>query len=73
MAQRVVRFRTSGMHCRSCSMLIEMELAELDGVSEVSSDHAAGATIVSFDDGLVSEQDIEDKIGSLGYEATREG
>lgn len=54
-------------------MLIEMELAELDGVSEVSSDHAAGATIVSFDDGLVSEQDIEDKIGSLGYEATREG
>ena len=35
------QFVTTGMHCPSCSMLIQMDLSELDGVQAVTVDHRA--------------------------------
>jgi copper chaperone CopZ len=57
------------MHCRSCSMLVDMTVGELDGVSEVTTDHATGETIVTFDSDTVSAESIIEAIQSVGYDA----
>lgn len=69
MALVTKQLKTSGMHCRSCSMLIQMEVGELEGVSEVVADSAAGTTTVTFDDAAVSTERIIETIRSAGYEA----
>ena len=60
---------TSGMHCGSCSMLIEMDVSELDGVASVRADHATGVTHVEFDPAKVSTEQIVATIRGAGYEA----
>lgn len=67
-AQRA-RFNTTGMHCRSCSMLIDMTLGDLDGVQSAQTDLAGGTTEVTFDPDIVSVEDIAGAIRSVGYEA----
>lgn len=69
---RTARFKTSGMHCSSCVMLIEMEVGELEGVESVKADHADGVTAVTFDESAVSEERIMDTIRSAGYEVEPE-
>jgi copper chaperone len=61
--------KTSGMHCRSCSMLVDMTVEELEGVSEVHTDHASGDTVVTYDDATVGLDAILDAIRGAGYEA----
>jgi len=63
------RFATGGMHCRSCSMLIEMEVGELSGVQSVTSDHAQGLTVVSYDEAATSPDQIVGAITKAGYAA----
>jgi copper chaperone CopZ len=60
---------TSGMHCGSCSMLIEMDVSELDGVAQVRADHATGVTHVEFDPAKVTVETIVGAIQAAGYEA----
>jgi copper chaperone len=48
------RLNTTGLHCRSCSMLVDMTVGELDGVIQVTTDHATGETVVDFDPQSVS-------------------
>ncbi len=63
-------FNTTGMHCPSCSMLIEMSLTDLQGVSDVKVDYKAGTTVVTYDEALVSDADIIGEIEKAGYQAT---
>jgi len=69
MAQITATLMTSGMHCSSCSMLVDMTLGDLDGVVSSKTDHATGNTVVTFDDAAVDLQAIMDAIRSVGYEA----
>ena len=69
MGEITSHIKTSGMHCRSCSMLVDMTVEELDGVNEVHTDHASGDTIVTFDDATVSLEAVLDAIRGAGYEA----
>lgn len=69
MAQSTVRLNTSGMHCSSCSMLIDITLSELDGVEASKSDHADGSTVVTFDDEVTTVESIIAAVRSAGYEA----
>jgi len=73
MAQTTTRLATSGMHCSSCSMLVDMTLADLEGVSESKTDHATGETVVTYDESIVTLDQITDAIRSVGYEAERIG
>ncbi len=59
----------SGMHCSSCSMLITMNLTDLEGVQSVSCDHATGRTDVTFDDSKVTTDRIISEIADAGYTA----
>lgn len=69
MATETRKFTTSGMHCPSCSMLIEMNLSDLEGVQSASSDYRTGMTEVTFDTDLVSIDGIVSAIESAGYSA----
>lgn len=63
------RFVTTGMHCPSCSKLIEMDVSDLEGVQAVSSDHRTSLTEVTFDDAVVGPDAIIAAIVHAGYGA----
>lgn len=69
MSQISTTLSTSGMHCGSCAMLIDMTLGDLDGVIESHTDHASGETSVVYDDERVSMDQIIQAIRGAGYEA----
>ena len=69
MSEITSHLKTTGMHCRSCSMLVDMTVGDLDGVSDVRTDHASGETVVTFDDAQVSLSAIIEAIREAGYEA----
>ncbi|MBW6467856.1 MAG: cation transporter [Coriobacteriia bacterium] len=66
---KTVHLTTTGMHCGSCAMLIDMTLGDLEGVSEVKTDYASGATMVTFDPERISVDDLVQSVRSAGYEA----
>ncbi len=71
MAQTTERLKTTGMHCQSCAMLIEMNVGEMKGVSEVSVDLAESSTRVTFDDSVVGVDAIIAEIEKSGYGVER--
>ncbi len=64
---QTVKMKTTGMHCQSCSMLIEMNVGDLDGVENVKSDYRTGMTEVSYDPDRTSPKEIESEIEKSGY------
>jgi copper chaperone CopZ len=50
-------------------MLVDMTVGELDGVSDVKTDHATGETVVTFDSAAVDVESIIGAIRSVGYDA----
>ena len=59
------RLYITGMHCTSCSMLIEGELMDI-GV-DATCDYAKGYVDVSFDEKKILEKKIVGVIERLGY------
>ena len=70
MSETTKHLTTMGMHCRSCSMLVDMTVGELEGVSDVRTELDTGDTVVTFDDAMVSVDDIIEAIRGAGYDAT---
>ena len=73
MAETTTRLITSGMHCSSCAMLVDMTLSDVDGVVASKTDHATGESIVTYDDSIVGIERIIDAIRGAGYEAEEIG
>ena len=69
MAEKSASIKTSGMHCNSCVMLIEMNVADLEGVESVHTDLASGSTEVTYDEDKVRLDDIVAEIRKAGYDA----
>ena len=63
------QFVTTGMHCPSCSKLIEMDLTDLAGVQAVSVDHRTALAEVTYDDVVVGPDEIIGVIVKAGYGA----
>jgi len=58
-------FNIKGMHCASCSKIIEMEL---DGkVNSSNIDPKSGKAIIDFDGKKISEKQIAEIIIKAGY------
>ncbi len=69
MSQVTSRFATSGMHCSSCSLLVDLTLSEIEGVVESKTDHANGLSVVVYDDAVVTPAQLIAAVQSVGYEA----
>lgn len=64
-----IEIRTSGTHCASCSMLIEMNVGDLSGVASVSADFASSNVTVDYDPAHLTAEEILDEIRKAGYGA----
>lgn len=64
-----VTFKISGMHCASCSMNIDGELEDLDGVISASTSYATAKANVEYDPAKVSKQQLMAAIKKLDYQA----
>jgi len=64
-----VNFKLSGLHCSSCTILIDNTLEEVEGVQRSQSSYALSRAVVHYDPELVSVQELEEIIRKTGYRA----
>lgn len=64
-----VTLKLNGMHCTSCSVLIDTALEELPGVRSSKTSYADQKVDVEFDQNQVTISDIISNIKKEGYEA----
>jgi len=64
---KVVGVRTTGMHCPSCAMVIELSLSGIPGVESAKVSYTDGLAKISYDSSLVDKSAIVAEIESLGY------
>lgn len=64
-----VVFAIEGMHCSSCSMNIDSELEEIEGVRSATTSYARAQTTVIVDPKVVRAEALADAIKTLGYNA----
>lgn len=62
--------KIDGMHCSSCSMSVDGELEDLDGVLEAKTSYAKQKTNVIYDESKVDEAKIRKIIEDLGYKVS---
>lgn len=62
--ERIIK--VSGMHCKSCEMLLSDVLSEIKGVSRVSADSKKNTVSVSLDDDGLLDQ-VKKAIQKEGY------
>lgn len=63
------KLKIEGMHCTSCSMVIDMDLEDLPGVCNCKTSYAKAETEVEYDPEKVTEEQILQTIKKSGYEA----
>lgn len=63
------KLKIEGMHCSSCAMNIDMDLEDLEGVKEASTNYAKQVSEVEFDEEKVQIEDIIKSIEKTGYKA----
>ncbi len=61
-------FKVKGMHCNSCSQLIEDKLKYKEGIGSVSASYTKEEVEVDFNPKKISEKEIKEIIKKLGYE-----
>lgn len=59
--------KIDGMHCTSCSLNIDGELEDLEGVISASTSYPKSTCEVEFDPTKISQEDIASTIKKLGY------
>ena len=62
-------FSIPDMHCSNCVMRLEGIEDELDGIREIRGSYHKQTLEVTFDETVVSEDEIKQAITDLGYTA----
>lgn len=62
----------SGMHCKSCEMILEDELSKVPGVEKSKADHKKSVVEISYDSKEPNRSEIEDVIRKTGYSLGKE-
>ena len=68
-----LELKIEGMHCSSCSRLIESALLDHAGVINARIDHEGGTGTVAVDLDLISREQLIELISGEGYSATITG
>lgn len=64
------QFTIQGMHCSSCSLDIDFDLEDLEGVESAKTSYARQKSEVSFDPQKVSVKEIISLVEKKGYKMT---
>lgn len=59
--------KLSGLHCSSCSLNIDGEIEEIDGVVSSNTSYAKQETVVFYDPKLANPNQFKNTIEKLGY------
>lgn len=62
-----IKLKISGLHCKSCKTMIETEIDILSGVKKAQIDYQKGLGEFEFDENIINEEKIKNKIIDLGY------
>ncbi|MEK5523967.1 heavy metal translocating P-type ATPase [Heyndrickxia sp. FSL W8-0423] len=65
-------YQIIGMTCAACATRIEKGLKKMDGVKEANVNLALEKSSIKYDPEVVSDQDFQKKIQSLGYDVVME-
>ena len=65
---KIIKIKTTGMHCPSCEMLVTDSLEDEDGINNAKADHKSGLIEVDFDDSKTNIDKIKNIIKEEGYE-----
>ena len=63
--------KVKGMHCASCSILIDKLVGKQPGVISIKTSYGAERTTVEFDESKISLETIDKFINKLGYDMIR--
>jgi len=69
----VVELTVEGMHCGSCSSLVQETLSERPGVRSATVDLDSARAVVEFDPSVAGVDDLRDAVTEAGYTATPVG
>jgi copper chaperone CopZ len=67
--KKVLKFNIKGMHCASCSALIEISLKNKKGIENVSVNLLTNSASMSIDNIEIDPSDVIPIIENLGYKA----
>ncbi|MFH1752237.1 MAG: cation transporter [archaeon] len=67
MTEKKIIIPVKGMHCVSCSMLLEQALKNVSGVRKASVSHSNNNAIIIFDSTKTSEKNLQQEIIDVGY------
>ncbi len=65
-----IKLSVGGMTCAACQANVTRAVSSLDGVMDVDVNLLSGSLKATFDDSVCSEEQIIDKINSIGYSAS---
>jgi Cu+-exporting ATPase len=62
-----VVFKIIDMHCTSCSITIDGDLEDAEGITSARTSYAKAVTEVEFDPKIINETEIREIIKATGY------
>lgn len=70
MNQKLIRkvLQIEGMTCSNCEVIIENALSKIDGIIEIKAKYKSSTVYITYDDNLISLNQIIDHIENIGYE-----
>ena len=63
--------KVKGMHCASCSILIDKLIGKQEGVKVIQTNYGNEKTAVEFDESKISIEKIDELVNKLGYDVIR--
>ncbi|MDE5591362.1 MAG: HAD-IC family P-type ATPase, partial [Helicobacter sp.] len=69
---KIAKIYISGMHCSACSLSIQNNLQKLSGIENIKINSISGKAKISYDDSLILEDEIIQKITSYGFPASKD-
>lgn len=63
--------KVKGMHCASCSILIDKLIGKQEGIISITTSYAAEKVAIEFDETKISLARIDELINKLGYDLIR--
>ncbi len=63
--------KVKGMHCASCSILIDKLLGQQPGVTSIKTNYGAEKCAIEFDDSKISLEKMDELVHKMGYDIIR--
>jgi cation transport ATPase len=69
MAKQILKVK--GMHCASCSTLIDKLIGKEEGVTAIKTNYGAEKTAIEYDEKRISLERIDELMNKIGYDLIR--